>query len=227
MYLILFDIDGTLVLTGRAGVRAMNRACHDIVRGDALSGMAFAGRTDWSILEDIVRRYGRTLDEPLLHELRRRYVRHLVEEIERPGEGVKDVMPGIRELLAALQQRDDASLALLTGNFVEGAQIKLEYFDLWKYFPCGAFGGDAANRNDLVPIAIERARACGIADVRPADVFVVGDTPSDIECALVAGATPVAVATGGFSVEDLRRSGADIVFEDLTDTAAFLKLLDN
>jgi phosphoglycolate phosphatase len=225
MYLILFDIDGTLVLTGRAGMRAMNRACHDIVRGNALDGIAFAGRTDWSILDDIVRRYGRALDEPLLDELRRRYVQHLVEEIERPGEGVKDVMPGIRELLAALHRRDDAALALLTGNFVEGAQVKLEYFDLWKYFPCGAFGGDSANRNDLVPIAIERARASGIADVRPAEVFVVGDTPSDVECALVAGATPVAVATGGFSVEDLKQSGADIVFDDLSDTAAFLELL--
>jgi len=225
MYLILFDIDGTLVLTGRAGMRAMNRACSDIVRGEALSGMTFAGRTDWSILDDIVRQHGRTLDDALLRDLRQRYVEHLVEEIDRPGEGVKDVMPGIRELLAALDQRDDAALALLTGNFVEGAQIKLEYFDLWKYFPCGAFGGDAADRNALVPIAIERARACGIADVTPGDVFVVGDTPSDVECALVAGATPVAVATGGFTVEDLRKSGAQIVFEDLSDTKAFLDLL--
>jgi len=227
MYLILFDIDGTLVLTGRAGMRAMNRACRDIVRGEALNGVAFAGRTDWSILDDIVRRHGRTLDAPLLDELRRRYVEHLVEEIEHPGEGVKDVMPGIRDLLAALEKRDDAAVALLTGNFIEGAQIKLEYFDLWKHFPCGAFGGDSADRNALVPIAIERARACGLADVRPADVFVVGDTPSDVECALVAGATPVAVATGGFSVDDLRRSGAEIVFEDLSDTKAFLELLNN
>jgi len=226
MYLILFDIDGTLVLTGRAGMRAMNRACSDIVRGEALTGMAVAGRTDWSILDDIVRQHGRTLDDTLLRDLRQRYVEHLVEEIDRPGEGVKDVMPGIRELLAALDKRDDAALALLTGNFVEGAQIKLEYFDLWKYFPCGAFGGDAADRNALVPIAIERARACGIADVTPADVFVVGDTPSDVECALVAGATPVAVATGGFSVQDLRKSGAEIVFEDLSDTKAFLDLLE-
>src|SRR3954471_12911872 len=100
MYLILFDIDGTLVLTGRAGLRAMNRACADIVRGDALSGLTFAGRTDWSILDDIVRRHGRNLDDALLEELRVRYVSHLVEEIQLRGEGVKDVMPGIRELLA-------------------------------------------------------------------------------------------------------------------------------
>jgi len=229
MYLILFDIDGTLVLTGRAGLRAMNRACRDIVATDhdSLTGLPFAGRTDWSILADIMRRHGRTLDARLLEELRARYVQHLGEEIQHRGEGIKDVMPGIRELLDALHQRDDAALALLTGNFAEGARIKLEYFDLWKYFPCGAFGGDSSDRNALVPIAIERARACGIADVRPADVLVVGDTPADVECARVAGATPVAVATGGYSEDELRHSGAEIVFRDLSDTAAFLKLLDN
>ena len=227
MYLILFDIDGTLVLTGRAGMRAMNRACFDITRHpDPISGTAFAGRTDWSILDDIVTKHGGTLDRPLLDDLRQRYVRHLTEEIQHRGEGKKEVMPGVRELLDALERREDAALALLTGNFEEGARIKLEYFDLWKHFPCGAFGGDAANRNDLVPIAIERARACGIADVPPSRVLVVGDTPSDVECALVGGAVPVAVATGGYSVEDLRAAGADIVFEDLSDTGAFLELLE-
>ena len=226
MYLILFDIDGTLVLTGRAGMRAMNLACREVVAADdAMSGVTFAGRTDWSILDDVMRKYGRTLDAPLLDELRRSYLRHLVEEIKSPGEGRKDVMPGIRELLAALEPRDDVALALLTGNFIESAQIKLEYFDLWKYFPCGAFGGDAASRNDLVPIAMTRARECGIADVAPERVLVIGDTPNDVECALVAGARPVAVATGGCSMEELRASGADIVFKDLSDTEKFLALL--
>jgi phosphoglycolate phosphatase len=226
MYLILFDIDGTLVLTGRAGMRAMNRACEDLVSSeDPMAGVQFAGRTDWSILDDIMQKHGKTLDAPLLDELRARYVRHLADEIQRPGTGVKDVMPGIRELLESLQQRDDTALALLTGNFIEGARIKLEYFDLWKYFPCGAFGGDAANRNELVPIARARARDCGIPDTEPANVLVVGDTPNDIECALVSGATPIGVATGGYSVHDLRASGAEIVFKDLSDTNAFLELL--
>ena len=226
MYLILFDIDGTLVLTGRAGMRAMNRACEDMVTSDdPMAGVQFAGRTDWSILEDILRKHGKSLDAPLLDELRERYVRHLKEEIQHPGTGVKDVMPGIRELLDALQRREDTALALLTGNFIEGARIKLEYFDLWKYFPCGAFGGDSPSRNDLVPIARARASECGIPETEPAKVLVVGDTPNDVECALVAGATPIGVATGGYTVDDLRASGADIVFKDLSDTQAFLDLL--
>jgi phosphoglycolate phosphatase len=226
MHLILFDIDGTLTLTGGAGMRAMNRACADVVGHDnAMDGVALAGRTDWIILDDILRNAGRALDATLLDQLRRRYVAHLAEEIQLPGRGVKDMMPGIRPLLDALQRREDVALGLLTGNFLEGARIKLEYFDLWRYFPCGAFGGDSANRNDLVPVAIRRARECGIADVQPSDVLVVGDTPHDVACARVAGATPVAVATGGYSVEQLRETGAGIVFRDLSDTAAFLKLL--
>jgi phosphoglycolate phosphatase-like HAD superfamily hydrolase len=228
MQLVLFDIDGTLVLTGGAGMRAINRACEDLVRHeDALAGVTFAGRTDWSILDDILRNHGHTLDEILLDELRLRYVRHLADEIRLPGRGVKDVMPGIRELLEALSDRPDVRLGLLTGNFVEGARIKLEYFDLWKYFPWGAFGGDAASRNDLVPIALARAREHGIEALSPRDVLVVGDTPNDIECALVAGATPVAVATGSYTVDQLRAAGADIVFPDLSDASDFLRLLDN
>jgi phosphoglycolate phosphatase len=229
MYLILFDIDGTLVLTGGAGMRAMNRACEDLVRSDnALAGVTFAGRTDWSILDDILRNHGHTLDELLLESLRQRYVTHLVEEIQLAGCGVKDVMPGVRELLDALTTRGDARVGLLTGNFVEGARVKLEYFDLWKYFPWGAFGGDAANRNALVPIAVARAREHGIEveGISPADILVIGDTPSDIECALVAGATPVAVATGSYSLEQLRSAGARIAFQDLSDTGAVLKLLE-
>jgi len=226
MYLILFDIDGTLCLTGRAGWRAMNRACQDVLAtDDPMASVEFAGRTDWSILRDVMAKHGRSLDAGMLTDLRDRYVRHLGEEIEQPGTGVKDVMPGIRPLLETLQQREDVALALLTGNFIEGARIKLEYFDLWKYFPCGAFGGDSANRNDLVPVALTRARECGIVNGQPSQVLVVGDTPNDVECALVVGATPVGVATGGYSVDDLRAAGAEIVYQDLSENDAFLRLL--
>jgi phosphoglycolate phosphatase-like HAD superfamily hydrolase len=226
MYLILFDIDGTLVLTGRAGMRAMNRAVQDLVQADnPMDGVQFAGRTDWSILDDILKKHGHDMDAAMMDELRTRYVTHLAEEIQHQGTGVKDVMPGIRELLDALKDRDDVRLALLTGNFVEGARIKLEYFDLWKYFACGAFGDDAHSRNDLVPIARTRALECGFPEVEPHKTLVVGDTPNDVECALVAGATPVGVATGGYSTGDLRACGARIVFEDLSDTDRFLNLL--
>jgi phosphoglycolate phosphatase len=225
--LVLFDIDGTLVLTGRAGLRAMNRACELVVgHRDALDGIPVAGRTDRMILHDALHRLGRDLDEDLFVRLRDAYVLHLREEIELPGQGAKAVMPGIRELLDRLSPRPDVFLALLTGNFEQSARIKLEYFSLWHYFRCGAFADDAADRNALVPFALERARRCGLGTIAPEAVFVVGDTPHDVACAHAAGVVPVGVATGSFSVAELRESGAEIVFTDLRDTDAFLRVID-
>jgi hypothetical protein len=130
--LVLFDIDGTLVLTGRAGIRAMNarlRAGHRT--SGALDGIAVAGRTDWIILHDALHAIGRDLDEDLFGRLRDAYVGLLREEIMMPGEGVKAAMPGVRALLDALHARPDVFLALLTGNFERSAEIKLEHFGLW------------------------------------------------------------------------------------------------
>jgi phosphoglycolate phosphatase-like HAD superfamily hydrolase len=117
---------------------------------------------------------------------------------------------------------------LISGEAIgeDGARIKLEHFDLWRYFRCGAFGDDAADRNALVPFALERARACGFGDIPFEDVFVVGDTPHDVACADAVGATPVAVATGSYSVQQLRDTGAPIVLQDLSDVDGFLRLLE-
>jgi phosphoglycolate phosphatase len=225
--LVLFDIDGTLVLTGGAGLRAMNRALEGAFgRTKALDGIPVAGRTDWAILADAVRRFGRSLDGATLADLEARYVANLAEEIRDPGQGRKGVMPGIPQILETLDRRDDIVVGLLTGNFEGGAQVKLGYFDLWRYFQFGAFGGDAADRNALVPLAVERARSCGLPEIADSDVIVVGDTPHDVLCAHAAGAVAVGVATGSSSVEDLRAAGAEHVFADFSDTSAFLRLLE-
>lgn len=224
--LVLFDIDGTLVLTGRAGLRALNRACEATVgHRNGMAGVAIAGRTDWIILRDAMRQIGRELDDELFQQLRAAYVSNLREEIQHPGEGVKAVMPGIRELLDELERMDDVYVGLLTGNFVAGAEVKLGYFDLWRYFQCGAFGDDSSDRNQLMPFALERAAKCGFPPVPPEDVFVVGDTPHDVACALLSGAVPVGVATGEYTEQQLRDSGAAIVFQDLSDTQAFVDVL--
>ena len=236
--LVLFDIDGTLVLTGGAGIRAMNRACEELVgHPEALANIPVAGRTDRIILSDVVKAAGHSLDDGLLEQLRDSYILHLREEIERPGRtqnfeslgargGIKAVMPGIRELLVALDERDDVFLGLLTGNFEAGARIKLEHFDLWHYFRCGAFGDDSADRNDLVPFAVKRAQERGAPRVASEHILVVGDTPHDIACARAVAAVPVAVATGGFTADQLREHGAEIVFQDLSRTEEFLELLE-
>jgi phosphoglycolate phosphatase len=225
--LVLFDIDGTLVLTGGAGLRAMNRACESLVgHTRALEGIPVAGRTDRVILADVMARLERTLDDPLLEQLRDRYIIHLEEEIQHRGHGVKGVLPGVEPLLDTLASRPDVVLGLVTGNFQAGARIKLSHFDLWRYFACGAFADDAADRNELVPFAVERARTCGVEHVDPRSVLVVGDTPHDIACARVVDAVAVGVATGGFSVDQLHESGADVVFPDLSDTARFVELVE-
>jgi phosphoglycolate phosphatase len=218
--LVLFDIDGTLVLTGGAGLRAMTRACEEIIgHADALQGIPVAGRTDWIILHDTLARLGRQLDSQLFERLRDRYVTFLGEEIDRPGNGFHGALPGVSVLLESLHTREDVFLGLLTGNFEAGARIKLRHFDLWRYFRCGAFGDDAADRNALVPVAVERAIACGAPHLAPSDVIVVGDTPHDVACAKAAGATAVGVATGGFTADELRGCGAAIVFETLGETS--------
>ena len=224
--LVLFDIDGTLVLTGRAGIRAMNRACEEVIgHVGALDGIPVAGRTDWIILHDALGAIGHALDDDLFARLRDAYVGHLEEAIAEPGEGVKAVMPGIRPLLDTLAARPDVFLALLTGNFERSARIKLAHFDLWRYFRCGAFGDDAADRNALVPFALERAKGCGLEAIPPESIFVIGDTPHDVACARAVCAVPIAVATGTFSVDELRASGADIAFADLSDMEAVMGAL--
>ena len=134
-------------------------------------------------------------------------------------------MPGVRELLDTLAARDDVYLALLTGNYEAGARLKLEYFDLWRYFPCGAFGDGAADRNGLVPKAMARVAGCGGPAVATADVVVIGDTPLDVACAAAAGAHSIAVATGSHTARIFVRPVRTWCFEDLGDTRRVLAAL--
>lgn len=224
--LILFDIDGTLLLSGRAGLRAMTRAFQDTFGiTDAFSGESFGGRTDSYLVSKALQAKGLP-DTPEQHErFRQAYIPLLAEEIRHPGTGRKGLMPGARELLEALHHHHHLHLALLTGNYREAAEIKLQHFELWDYFEWGAFSDDAADRNALVPIARSRAEIYDIPVAAIERVIVVGDTPHDIECARVAGARSIAVATGGFTLDQLRDAGADEVLPDLSETQKVIELL--
>ena len=225
MTIVLFDIDGTLIRSGGAGSRAMSRAFEDIFGiAGAFDGIPMAGRTDKRILQDAVVRAGIDPTDPSLQQFREHYFRRLREMLS--GSAYREPLPGVRPLLDALSARSDVFLTLLTGNCEEGARAKLEHFDLWKFFSCGAYGDDADDRNDLFAVAMANARACGVPSL-PADrAIVVGDTELDVKCAIAAGARSVAVATGTSSADALRQAGADTVFPDLSDTGAFLRLLD-
>jgi len=203
----------------------MSRAFEDVFGvGDALSGVPMAGRTDAWIVAQAVSAHGLACDAAALRHFRERYLTHLRDEVHRPGPR-KGVMPGVRPLLDALVSRGDAFLALLTGNFERGARVKLEYFDLWGYFRCGAFGDAALELNSLLSTALSSVEACGGPSPRPSDVVVVGDTPLDVAVAKAGGARSVAVATGSFDVAMLGESGADVVLEDFGDLQATLEAL--
>ena len=224
--LILFDIDGTLLLSGRAGLRAMTRSFEATfgVR-DAFAGENFSGRTDSYLVSKALQLHGLP-DTPEAHErFRQTYIPLLAEEIEQPGSGHKGLMPGARELLEALGDHDHLHLALLTGNYRDAAEVKLQHFEIWEFFEWGAFSDDSADRNALVPVARRRAETYDIPGEAIERVIVIGDTPHDIECARVAGAKSIAVATGGFTIEQLRDAGADQVLQDLSDTRQVLELL--
>ena len=224
--LILFDIDGTLLLSGRAGMRAMTRAFSQTFGiGDVFAGESFGGRTDSYLVSKALTRAGLPDTAENHHRFRDAYLPLLAEEILHPGTGHKGLMPGARELLEALHGYDHLHLALLTGNYREAAEIKLQHFELWDFFEWGAFSDDHADRNQLVPIAKSRAETYDIPVEAIERVIVIGDTPHDVECARVAGATCIAVATGGYTVEQLREAGADQVLPDLSDTGRVLALL--
>lgn len=224
--LILFDIDGTLLLSGRAGLRAMNRAFQSVFGvANAFAGTSFGGRTDSFLVSYALAAAG-LADTPQHHQrFREAYLPILEEEIQQPGSGHKGLMPGARELLEALDDHDHVHLALLTGNYQDAAAIKLAYFEVDDFFEWGAFSDDSADRNALVPIARNRAETYDIPSEALDRIVVVGDTVHDVACARAGGASCIAVATGGFSTEELQRAGANVVLTDLSDTAAVLKLL--
>ena len=221
--LLLFDIDGTLVSTGGAGGRAMAHAARELFQiNDAVGSISMAGRTDAWIVGQMATSCQVPYSREMLERFREIYLPHLAREIDAPGPQ-KGVCPGIRPVLHALAARRDAHLALLTGNFEEGARIKLEYFDLWQFFSSGAFGDSTDDRNSLLGVALDRVRALGGPTVSPAETVIIGDTPLDVAVALAGGARSLAVATGGYTVEELKASGADVVLNDLSDVQAALR----
>jgi phosphoglycolate phosphatase len=247
--LLLFDVDGTLVLTAGAAVRAMDQAFFKVFGvGGAFAHVPMPGRTDGAILNDAFVRAApqsqiladamaatgvRATDDHVA-AFKSAYFTRFAFEITQPVAAAsnvpdrhrfKGVLPGVSRLLDVLSTRHDVFLALLTGNYEQGARIKLEYFNLWRYFRCGAFGDDAHDRNDLVPVAMSRARVCGCPVVPREDVVVIGDTPLDVACARHSGVSCVAVATGGYSADQLRAVGAEVVFETMTDTDAVVAAL--
>ncbi len=224
--LLLFDVDGTLILSGGAGVRSVNRAFQWLFGvADGMSRCRPDGKTDPAIFREVARAtLERDLSGAEMKAIKDAYIAALREEI-RDSPGYR-IMPGVPALLSLLAREERFLLALATGNLEAGARLKLEPADLNRYFGTGGFGSDDEDRPRLVRAAVHRAVAESTVKIPDEDVFVIGDTPHDITAARKAGVRCIAVATGSSPAGDLARHDPDAVLEDLSDAAAFLSALD-
>jgi phosphoglycolate phosphatase-like HAD superfamily hydrolase len=224
--LLLFDIDGTLLLSGGAGVRAMTKTFEALFGvPDAFAGIPIGGNTDTFLLSTALARANLPDNLDVQARFRTAYLPVLQREIQRPGSGRHGLMPGIESLLVALNTQQSFHLSLLTGNFEPAAQIKLAHFGVAEFFQWGTFGEESANRDDLGRIAMTRARQRHVPSAALERAVVIGDTPHDIACARAAGVRMLAVATGFYSVDELTAAGADVALRDLTDTASVVEML--
>jgi phosphoglycolate phosphatase-like HAD superfamily hydrolase len=228
MKLVLFDIDGTILSTDGAGRRAVHRALEEVFGAAAPEGHEFDGKTDPQIVRELMRLAGMSaheIEERLPHALAR-YLELLRDELGEGAGHAHRVYRGVRDLLDALESRDDVLLGLLTGNVRAGALAKLVAVGIEPdRFKVGAFGSDHADRPELPAIARGRAEALLRTTVSGQNVVVIGDTPADMGCGRGIGARAIGVATGRYTVEQLEACAAGVVFADLSDTEAVLRAI--
>lgn len=194
---------------------------------DGAENVPFAGNTDRAIFRDIAVALS-VRPEQLVEraeEFERTYAEALRRELWREDAPAQRVLPGVLRLLEKLARRNDARIGLLTGNLAVGARLKLERFDLDRFFVGGGFGDDATSRRDVARAAREdMARRCRI-DFDAADVVVLGDTDNDVDCARANGFHAIAVETGWAAPGSLVAARPDALFADLSETEAVLEAL--
>ena len=226
-WLVLFDIDGTLLWTDGAGRRAIHRALVEIFGATGPTDHWFDGKTDPQIVRELMRMVGHADGhiDARMQALLDRYVICLREELRDPTHRPR-ALPGVAVLLDTLAARGDVVLGLLTGNLEEGAFAKLEAVGIDpQRFRVGAFGSDHELRPELPAIARQRAAEALGVEIPGGHVVVIGDTPADIECGRDIGARAIGVATGRYGTDTLAAHGAVAVFQDLTDTASVVRAI--
>ncbi|MGH9253124.1 MAG: HAD family hydrolase [Vicinamibacterales bacterium] len=223
MTVLFWDIDGTLITTGRAGMFAWNDSVRELTgrQFDLRGEIRTAGLTDYQIAVQTFEALGLTPEPDLIERLVRRYEELLPASLPlRNGY----VFPNVREILEHLRDRPDVRSYLLTGNTRGGARAKLTYYRLMEFFPDGAFSDDVTDRSAIARRALALARQAG--PVADNGVFVVGDTPHDIVCAAAIGARTIAVATGDYTLEELEPHGPWRAFSELPPPDDFMALID-
>jgi len=213
--LLLFDIDGTLIHSGGAGVHALKLTLaerFDIT--DDLHDIEIAGMTDSGIVVSILKKHKIPVTTENISAFLDSYVHFLSLELPlREGK----LLPGVLELLGKLKSRPHLVLALLTGNVSRGAQLKLEHYGVWHFFEFGAFADDHQDRNRLGRFARTRAKEKHGCEFAASEIDVIGDTPRDIACGKAFGARTIAVASGTWSHDELAKYQPDFLIDDLSN----------
>lgn len=217
--LVLFDIDGTLVRTGGTGIKAFARTFATIFGvHEGVEKIRFAGRTDVSLVREMFTLSNIPHTEENFRRFFDNYV-HWLQHLIKDCDG--DVCPGVLDFIRAIEQLPHPPLiGLLTGNVKLGAEIKLRRFQLWEIFKTGAFADDHEDRNQIAVVARERGIQALNQHLPGDQILVIGDTAHDIRCARAIGAKVIAVATGGESLEALKKHHPDWAVNDLTELAA-------
>jgi phosphoglycolate phosphatase-like HAD superfamily hydrolase len=211
MRLVLFDIDGTLITDGGAAREAYAYALQAVYGyRTELRRYDFSGRTDPQITHMVLGDAGLSAADidaamPQLWE-------HYLAALERNAPGRVRELPGVRPLLETLAADDGVILGLLTGNIERGARVKLGNAALNDFFPFGAFGSDSPRREELPPIAVERASQMAGHHFRGRDVVIIGDSIFDIRCGVPHSATTIAIASGKTTAETLLAENPDYFF---------------
>ena len=214
--LVLFDIDGTLIHTGGAGVKAFGRVfATQFGLENATDGISFAGRTDSGIVREVFHRHGLESSRENLDRFFAAYVFLLDFYLGQLHGGPQPGVPEWLEELRGLSPRP--VIGLLTGNIRLGAEIKLRHFGLWETFQTGGFADDHVDRNEIALAARRRGQAWFEDPLQPEEVLVVGDTPLDVACGRHIGARVLAVATGRHEVDELAACSPDWTVRDLRE----------
>jgi phosphoglycolate phosphatase len=226
---VLWDVDGTLVDTGGATSESFDLAVTAVLgRHPGPHEVSMSGKTDPSIALEILAFAG--LDEDEAEDLMPAVLQRLEAALLAAAYTFVEkgrVLPGVEAVLARLHQEPSVVQTVLTGNTETNAGVKVRAFglDRWLDLRVGAFGSDRPDRDELVPVAVDRARLAHGATFSSDQVWVVGDTPRDLACASAAGARCLLVSTGRFPTEELRGTEAEHVLDDLADTERVRELL--
>lgn len=225
--LLLFDIDGTLI-TGhgvpkKVAIDVIHKRFPDFKNGH---DVAFNGMTDPLIVKEIMaaNNHSIEIDDPIILEILDDFIVELSKHVTRESPPI--VLPGVQDFLRLCFENPNVYIGLVTGNVMQGAKIKLSAVNIYKYFAIGAFGSDHWNRNELPPIAVNRAEKYFAKSFKQEDVWIIGDSAKDVECAKSNGLKCLAVETGKVAGQIFKDAGADFILKDLSDHKRLTQVLE-